>query len=222
MKITSRCASARTVLGTDIAVIATRFAITVADFAFLDQIILADGSAIIVVKAIAPRSTAVIVVGTVYNVKIATNRVAGSRRSVKRIDGAGIGVVTCSRAIAVTDFVCFDDGIAAASTAIIVVVIVAVCGAAPVGILAKGDVGKNTGCGTIKLATGQSVRCANEAVIAALWTISVTSFSGLDDIVGAGRSTVIIVQIITARCAAPITRGACGDSSIGAVGVASG
>ena len=63
LKITSCCASGRAILGTDVTVITSRFTIAVANLAFLDEIILADGSALVIVKAIAARGTAPVTMG---------------------------------------------------------------------------------------------------------------------------------------------------------------
>ena len=166
---------------------------------------MADGSAIIVVKAIAPWSTAVIVVSTSCNVNITTNGVAGRGGTIKGIDGARIGVIACRRTIAIADFVCFDDVIAAIGAAIIIVIIIAPSGAAPIAVFTLGNLGENTSSVAIRSASAQRIRGAKKAVLARFWAIPITVLPYLDNIIGTNGSTVLIVEIIATWCATPIS-----------------
>ena len=93
-----------------------------------------NGSTIIVVEAIASGSAALVVVGTTNNVDIAASGIAGFRGAVEGIGGAAIRVAACLGAISVAEFVGFNNAIAAADTAVIVVIIVAPSRATPVAV----------------------------------------------------------------------------------------
>ena len=83
MKITGGATSGRGIHGAGIVVFATRFAIAIAEFSGLYQIILANWGTIIVVKAVAARCAAPIVTAATGYVNIAADYIASSLGTVE-------------------------------------------------------------------------------------------------------------------------------------------
>ena len=204
MEITGGRASRGVICGARIVVPTVCGTITIAIFPCFDQIIGAYRGAIIIVKIVATRCAAPIVIGAIRHIDIVADSIAGSGRSAKGVGSATIGVVACGGAIPITDFACFYDVISATWTAIVIVIIIAASGAAPIPIFTSGDFRKNTDCGAIRCTSAQRIRCTSKAIIASGWTIPIAGFAWLDDIIGAERSTIIIVKIIAALSAATV------------------
>ena len=222
MKVTGCSTSARVVDGTCKAIIASGFAIPVAIFSLLNQIVLTNGSAIIVVKAIATRRTAPVVVCATGYLKMATDDIAGIGRTIQGVESAAIRVIARGGAISVTDFICFDNIISATGAAIIIAIIIAAKGATTVIVFTDGNISEKTGCITISGTSPQRIGCAGKCIVASLGTIPIAGFAWLDDIIGAERSTIIIVKIIAALSATAISRGAGYDFCVQALGAAGG
>ena len=75
MEIAGGCASGSGINGTGIVIFAGRFAVSVANLASLNQIILTDRDTVVVVKAIAARGAAAIVVGAGCYVNVAAESI---------------------------------------------------------------------------------------------------------------------------------------------------
>ena len=79
LKITGGWASGRGINGTGIVIFAGRFAVSVANLASLNQIILTDRDTVVVVKAIAPRSATAISTCASCDRNVGAKRIAGGR-----------------------------------------------------------------------------------------------------------------------------------------------
>ena len=78
MKITSGSVSCGGIIGTRIIILATRFAITIAEFTGFDEIVLAYRSTIVVVKTVAARCTTFIAMNAAGYINVRAKSIAGS------------------------------------------------------------------------------------------------------------------------------------------------
>ena len=107
LKITGGCAPGSGVDGTGIVIFAGRLAVSVANLASLNQIILTDRDTVVVVKAIAPRSATAISACASGHRNVGAKSIAGGSCPSERVRGACVGIVTGGRTITITDFISF-------------------------------------------------------------------------------------------------------------------
>ena len=150
LKITGTRTSGGGINGTGIIVRTTSFAIAVANLSCLDQIILTDGSAIIVVEAIAPGGAASVSIGASCNFDGSAKCIAGGCRTIEGVIGTRVGIVAGGWAISITNFVCFYDTIAAIRAAIGIVIVIAATRTASVAVGASGNTREHTNRITIR------------------------------------------------------------------------
>ena len=107
LKVTGGCASGRGIDGTGIVIFAGRVAVSVANLASLNQIILTDSGTVVVVEVIAPRSATPISTRARYDSNAGANSIAGGSCPIERVRGARVGIVTGGWTITITDFISF-------------------------------------------------------------------------------------------------------------------
>ena len=105
---------------------------------------MANGSAIVVVKAIAARCTTTIAIAAACDVDIRAKSIAGNCRAVEGVGGAIVGVVACGRTISVADFICLYHAITATRAAVGIVVISAPARTTSIAVCASGDISETT------------------------------------------------------------------------------
>ena len=135
----------------------------------------------------------------------AASGIAGTCRTVEGVYSATIGVVAYGGAIAITDFILFDNAISTTGAAVVVIIVVAASGAAPIIIFTNGNSGENADCATISGASIQRIGCAGKCIITSLGAIPIAGFSCFDDVIRTQWSTIIIVKVIAALSAAAIS-----------------
>ena len=157
---------------------------------------MAHGDAIIVVEAIASWGAAPIAIKTTGNLDISAKSIAGGSRTVQGVGRTTVGVIAGGGAIPIADFVFFDHTVTATGAAVGIVIIIASAWAAPIAVCASGNRSENTTCIAIPQTPAQRIRSAGKPIVTGGRTIAIADFSGLNDIIRAEWSAIIVVKTI--------------------------